>query len=147
MIDTNIKGLLYCTHAALPGMLERGRGHVVNIGSVAGRALGPGGAVYSATKAFVLQFSKNLKSDLISTPVRCSYIAPGAAETEFSLVRWQGDAARAKAVYAGYKSLTAEDVAEAIFFTTAMPAHVDVTELELMPHQQGFGPRNFSRDE
>ena len=146
MIDTNIKGMLYCARAALPGMLARGRGHVVNIGSVAGRASGPGGAVYSASKAFVLQFSKNLKTDLIATPVRCTYIAPGAAETEFSLVRWQGDETKAKAAYAGYQPLTAEDVAEAVLFATAMPAHVDVTELELMPHAQGFGPRIFARD-
>ncbi len=146
MVDTNIKGVLYCARAALPGMLARGRGHVVNIGSVAGRANGPGGAVYSASKAFVLHFSKNLKTDLIGTPVRCSYIAPGAAETEFSLVRFEGDAEKAAAAYRGYEALTAEDVAEAVVFATSMPPHVDVTELELMPHRQGFGPRIFDRD-
>ena len=146
MVDTNIKGVLFCTRAALPGMLARGRGHIVNIGSVAGRANGPGGAVYSASKAFVLHFSKNLKTDLIATPVRCAYIAPGAAETEFSLVRFEGDADRAAAAYRGYEALTAEDVAEAVVFATSMPPHVDVTELELMPHRQGFGPRIFDRD-
>lgn len=146
MIDTNIKGLLYCTHAALPGMIERGRGHIVNIGSVAGRANAPGASVYGATKAFVLQFSKNLKSDLVATPVRCTCIAPGAAETEFSLVRWKGDAEKAGSIYAGYQPLRAEDVAETVFFATSMPAHVDITELELMPHAQGFGPRIFARE-
>lgn len=146
MVAVNIRGLLHMTHHALPGMLSRGRGQVINIGSIAARAAGPSSAVYSATKAFVLQFSKTLKSDLIGTPVRVSYIAPGAAETEFSLVRWRGDERRAAEVYAGYQPLTAEDVAEAVFFAAAMPAHLDVTELELMPHAQGFGPRIFARE-
>ena len=146
MIDTNIKGLLYCTHASLGGMIDRGKGHVVNIGSVAGRASGPGGAVYSATKSFVLQFSKNLKSDLIGTAVRTTYIAPGAAETEFSLVRWKGDRQKSDAAYADYQPLMAEDIAEAVHFAVSMPAHVDITELELMPQAQGFGPRIFHRD-
>lgn len=146
MIATNISGLLYCTHAALPGMLARGRGHIVNIGSVAGRANGPGSAVYGATKAFVLHYSKNLKTDLIETPIRCSYIAPGAGETEFWSVRWAGDEERARAACAGYKPLQPEDVAEAVVFATSMPAHVDVTELELMPRRQGFGPRIIARE-
>lgn len=145
MVAVNIRGLLHVTHRVLPGMLARGRGQIVNIGSVAGRASGPANAVYAATKAFVLQFSKGLKSDLIGTPVRVAYVAPGAAETEFSLVRWQGDSARAAKMYEGYAPLTAEDVAEAVMFCAAMPAHVDVTELELMPHAQGFGPRIFHR--
>lgn len=146
MIDTNIKGLLYCTHAALGGMVERGRGHIVNIGSVAGRASGPGSAVYGATKAFVLQFTKNLKSDLIGKPVRATCIAPGAAETEFWHVRWQGDDEQARKAYTGYPPMTGDDVAQAVLFAVSMPPHVDVTELELMPHAQGFGPRIFHRD-
>ncbi|MCL4675411.1 MAG: SDR family NAD(P)-dependent oxidoreductase, partial [Pararhodobacter sp.] len=145
MLAVNIRGLLHATHRLLPGMLERGRGQVINIGSVAGRAASHSNAVYSASKAFVMQFSKGLKSDLIGTPVRVAYVAPGAAETEFSLVRWQGDAGRAAAVYEGYAPLTAEDVAEAVMFCAAMPDHVDVTELELMPHAQGFGPRVLHR--
>lgn len=145
MIDTNIKGLLYCTHGVLGGMIARGRGHIVNIGSIAARASGTGSTVYGATKAFVLQFSKNLKSDLIGTGVRTSYIAPGAAHTEFSLVRWSGDKARAEGIYAGYEPLQANDIADAVLFALNMPAHVDVTELELMPHAQGFGPRIFSK--
>ena len=145
MVDLNIRALLHITHHTLPGMLARGRGQIINIGSVAGRATAPSNAVYSATKSFVLQFSKALKSDLIATPVRVSYIAPGAAETEFSLVRWNGDEARAAKFYDGFQPLSAEDVAEATFFTAAMPAHLDVTELELMPHAQGFGPRIFSK--
>lgn len=146
MVNINVRGLLHMTHHALPGMLARGRGQIINIGSVAGRAAAPTNAVYSATKSFVLQFSKALKSDLIGTPIRVSYIAPGAAETEFSLVRWQGDETKAALAYAGYQPLTAEDIAEATFFAAAMPMHVDITELEIMPHQQGFGPRIFARD-
>lgn len=147
MIDTNVKGLLYCTHAAMGGMIERGRGHIVNIGSVAGRAGGPGSAVYGATKSFVLQFTKNLKSDLIGQPVRATYIAPGAAETEFWHVRWQGNDEQARKGYTGYQPLTADDIARAVLFAVSMPAHVDVTELELMPHAQGFGPRILHRDQ
>lgn len=146
MVNVNIRGLLHMTHHALPGMIKRRRGQIINIGSVAGRAVGPTNAVYSATKSFVLQFTKALKTDLIGTSVRASYIAPGAAETEFSLIRWRGDEERAARAYAGYQPLTSEDIAEAVFFAAAMPEHVDVTELELMPHQQGFGPRIFARD-
>lgn len=145
MLAVNIRGLLHVTHRVLPGMLARGRGQIINIGSVAGRAASHSNAVYSASKAFVLQFSKGLKSDLIGTPVRVAYVAPGAAETEFSLVRWQGDAQKAAKAYEGYTPLSAEDIAEAVMFCAAMPEHVDVTELELMPHAQGFGPRVFHR--
>lgn len=145
MIAVNVTGLLHVTHAFLPRMLARGRGQIVNIGSVAGQAAGPGGAVYSATKAFVRQFSNNLKSDLIATPVRVAYIAPGAAETEFSPVRWRGDAAKAGKIYEGHEGMTAEDVAETVFFAASLPPRVDVSELEIMPHAQGFGPRIFAR--
>lgn len=145
MLAVNIRGLLHATHLLLPGMLDRGRGQIINIGSVAGRAASYSNVVYAASKAFVMQFSKGLKSDLIGTPVRVAYVAPGAAETEFSLVRWEGDGQRAASAYAGYVPLSAEDVAEAVMFCAAMPDHVDVTELELMPHAQGFGPRVFHR--
>ncbi len=146
MVNVNVMGVLHCTHAALPGMLARGRGHIVSISSIAAGASAPGSVVYGATKAFVSRFSKSLKSDLIATPVRCSVVAPGAAETEFWSVRWEGDETRARAAYSGYKALQAEDVAEAVLYATSAPLHVDVTEIELMPHAQGYGPRIFARE-
>ncbi|SLN47525.1 SDR family NAD(P)-dependent oxidoreductase [Oceanibacterium hippocampi] len=145
MIDTNISGLLYCTHRVLGPMVRRRKGHIVNLGSVAGRANGPGSAVYGATKGFVLNFTKNLKSDLIGTGVRATYIAPGATESEFWLVRWDGDRAKADGALPIAEPLTGDDIAEAILFALSMPAHVDVTELELMSQGQGFGPRIFHR--
>lgn len=139
MIDTNIKGLVYLTRRILPGMVERGRGHVVNIGSVAGSYPYPGGNVYGATKAFVKQFSLNLLNDLVATPVRVTNIEPGAAETEFSLVRFHGDADRAKGVYRGMTPLSAEDVAEAVRWAVAQPPHVNINRIEMAPTSQSFG--------
>lgn len=140
MVDTNIKGVLHCTHALLGAMVERRLGHIVNIGSVASRDPEPGNAVYSSTKAFLLQFSKSLKCDLIGTGVRTSYVAPGAAQTEFSSVRWRDDPDRPPASDQR-PMLRPEDVAEAVCFALCMPPHVEVTELELMPHLQSFGRR------
>lgn len=145
MIDTNVKGLVYTVRAALPGMISRGRGHVVLLGSVAGDHPYPGGNVYGATKAFVKQFALNLKADLLGTPVRVTNIEPGLAETEFSLVRFKGDAGKAKAPYAGLFPLTAEDIAETVFWSCTLPAHVNVNRLELMPVGQAFGPFVFKR--
>lgn len=145
MIDTNVKGLVYTVRAALPGMISRGRGHVVLLGSVAGDHPYPGGNVYGATKAFVKQFALNLKADLLGTPVRVTNIEPGLAETEFSLVRFKGDAGKAKAPYAGLSPLTAEDIAETVFWSCTLPAHVNVNRLELMPVGQAFGPFVFKR--
>ena len=121
MIDTNCRGLVTVTRAVLPGMVERNRGHVVNIGSVAGTYPYPGGNVYGATKAFVHQFTLNLRSDLLGTAVRATSIEPGMAETEFSLVRFGGDAARASKVYEGVKPLAGADVAEAILWAVSLP--------------------------
>lgn len=140
MIDTNCRGLVTLTRAVLPGMVERNRGHVVNIGSVAGTYPYPGGNVYGATKAFVRQFTLNLRADLLGTAVRATSIEPGMAETEFSLVRFQGDAARASKVYEGVKPLGGEDVAEAVLWAVSLPAHVNVNAIELMPVQQAFSP-------
>lgn len=145
MIDTNVKGLVYTVRAALPGMISRGRGHVVLLGSVAGDHPYPGGNVYGATKAFVKQFALNLKADLLGTPVRVTNVEPGLAETEFSLVRFKGDAGKAKAPYAGLSPLTAEDIAETVFWSCTLPAHVNVNRLELMPVGQAFGPFVFKR--
>jgi 3-hydroxy acid dehydrogenase/malonic semialdehyde reductase len=141
MIETNCTGLVYCTRAVLPGMVERGTGHVINIGSVAGTYPYPGGNVYGATKAFVHQFSLNLRSDLHGTGVRVTNIEPGmVGGTEFSKVRFAGDSEKADAVYEGMQPLTAEDVAESVYWAAAQPPHVNVNTIELMPVAQSFAP-------
>src|SRR6266511_2351851 len=140
MIATNCQGLVTATRAVLPGMVERNRGHVVNVGSVAATYPYPGGNVYGATKAFVRQFTLNLRADLLGTAIRATSIEPGMAETEFSLVRFGGDTSRASKVYEGVKPLSATDVAEAILWVVSLPAHVNVNALELMPVQQAFSP-------
>lgn len=147
MVDTNIKGLMYVTRAILPGMVARKRGHVVNIGSIAGNYAYPGGNVYGATKAFVRQLSLNLRADLVNSSVRVTDIAPGLSSgTEFSSVRFHGNDAKAAQVYANTQSLTADDIAEAVFWVTTLPAHVNVNVLELMPITQAAGPLAISRE-
>jgi 3-hydroxy acid dehydrogenase/malonic semialdehyde reductase len=146
MVDTNVKGLMYLTRAVLPGMVERNRGHIVNLGSVAGHFPYPGGNVYGATKAFVYQFSLNLRADLLGTNVRVSEIEPGlSGGTEFSLVRFKGDPAKAQAVYAGVQPLTADDVADAIHWVATRPPHVNINSVQLMPVAQAFGPLAVKR--
>ena len=146
MVDTNVKGVMYCTRAVLPGMVERNRGHVVNIGSTAGSWPYPGGNVYGATKAFVQQFSRNLRADLLGTRVRVTSIEPGMAESEFSDVRFKGDTGKAGAVYAGTEPLRPEDVAEAVFFAATLPPHVNVNALEMMSIDQSWGPLAVHRE-
>ena len=138
MVDTNIKGLMYCTRAILPGMVERQKGHIINIGSVAGSYPYPGGNTYGGTKAFVEQFSLNLRNDILGSNVRVTNIAPGMCETEFSLVRFKGDADKAASVYKGIKPLSADDIAECIYWVAALPAHVNINILEVMPVNQAF---------
>lgn len=134
MVDTNIKGLMYVTRAILPGMVERDRGHVVNLGSIAGAYPYPGGNAYGATKAAVAQFSLNLIADLVKTKVRVTNIEPGlCGGSEFSVVRYKGDTEKAAKVYEGTTPLTAEDVAEAVFWATSLPAHVNINRIEMMP--------------
>jgi len=146
MIDTNCKGLVYTTHAILPGMVARGRGHVINIGSVAGSYPYPGGNVYGATKAFVHQFSLNLRSDLHGTGVRVTCVEPGlAGGTEFSTVRFNGDEARARAVYTGVDALSADDVAEAVHWAASVPVHVNVNTIEIMAVAQSFAAFQIHR--
>jgi len=145
MIDTNCKGLVYATRAVLPGMVARGRGHVINIGSVAGSYPYPGGNVYGATKAFVHQFSLNLRSDLHGTGVRVTCVEPGMANTEFSLVRFAGDQGRANAVYNGVDPLSAEDIAETVHWAASAPAHMNVNTIEIMATQQSFAPFQIYR--
>jgi serine 3-dehydrogenase len=136
MIDTNIKGLLYMTRSLVPGMVSRGRGHVINIGSIAGHQTYPGGSVYCATKAAVKSISEGLKQDLLGTPVRVSSVDPGMVETDFSNVRFRGDAERAKKVYQGVTPLTPDDVADVIFFCATRSPHVNINEVILMPTAQ-----------
>ena len=139
VVDTNCKGVLHCTRAALPGMIARDRGHVINLGSVAGTYPYPGGNVYGATKAFVANYSLNLRADLLGSRVRVTNIEPGMVEgTEFSTVRFRGDESKAKAVYAGFSPLTADDIAESVAWCAMQPAHVNVNRLELMPVMQAF---------
>ncbi len=138
MISTNISGLVACTHAVLPGMVARDRGHIVNLGSVAGTYPYPGGNVYGATKAFVHQFSLNLRADLVGKNVRVTSVEPGMAESEFSVVRFEGDADKAAGVYKGMQPMTPDDIAESIYWVTSMPAHVNVNTIEMMPTMQAF---------
>ena len=146
MLDTNCKGLVACTRAVLPGMVERGRGHVVNLGSIAGTYPYPGGNVYGGTKAFVHQFSLNLRADLHGTGVRVTCIEPGMADTEFSLVRFEGDHDKAERVYADMQPLTGDDIAESIHWVVSQPDHVNVNTLELMPTAQAFGAFRVARE-
>jgi 3-hydroxy acid dehydrogenase/malonic semialdehyde reductase len=146
MIDTNCKGLVYCTRVVLPGMVARGRGHVLNLGSVAGKYPYPGGNVYGATKAFVRQFSLNLRSDLQGTGVRVTCIEPGlVGGTEFSAVRFEGDQAKADAVYADTTPLNSDDIAESVHWAASLPAHVNVNTLEIMPVSQSFAALQIYR--
>lgn len=147
MIDTNITGLVNVTHAVLPLLLETGQGaSIVNIGSVAGEWPYPGGHVYGASKAFVKQFSYNLRCDLIATGVRVTDVAPGIAETEFTLVRTKGDQAASDALYGNTTPLTAEDIAEQIFYVCSLPAHININRLEVVPTRQAWSAYAIDRD-
>ncbi len=147
MIATNCQGLVWMTRALLPRMVARGSGHVINIGSVAGSYPYPGGNVYGATKAFVEQFTLNLRADIVGTGVKATNIAPGmAGGTEFSNVRFKGDDAAAAKVYQGIQSLTSEDIAEAVYWAATLPAHVNINHIEMMPTCQGFSPFNVKRN-
>ena len=147
MLDTNCRGLTYCTRAILPGMVERGRGHVINLGSIAGTYPYPGGNVYGATKAFVHEFSLNLRADLHGTGVRVTSVEPGlSGGTEFSVVRFGGDRERAGQVYEGVHPLEAGDVAEAVHWAASLPPHVNINVIEMMPVAQSFGPLAVARE-
>ena len=146
MIDTNCTGLVQVTRAFLPGMVERNRGHVFNLGSIAGRWPYAGGNVYGATKAFVRQFSLNLRADLLGTAIRVTDIEPGlCGGTEFSNVRFHGDDDKAAQVYANVQPLTAEDIADSIYWIATRPAHVNINTIELMPVAQSFAGLSVHR--
>jgi 3-hydroxy acid dehydrogenase/malonic semialdehyde reductase len=137
MIDTNVKGLLYVSRAVLPGMVQRGRGHIINIGSIAGHEVYPGGNVYCASKHAVDALTRGLLVDLADTPIRVSTVDPGLVQTEFSMVRFHGDKARAEKVYQGYKPLDPSDIAEALVWIAERPEHVQIAELIIFPTAQG----------
>ena len=146
MIETNCKGLVTMTRLVLPGMVERGSGTVINLGSVAGAFPYPGGNVYGATKAFVDQFTLNLRADLVGTGVRATNLAPGlCGGTEFSNVRFKGDDAAASKVYEGTVPLNADDIANTAYWIATLPAHVNINYIEMMPTCQGFAPFNIKR--
>ncbi len=136
MIDTNIKGLLYVTRAILPGMIERRKGHVINIGSVAGKEVYPFGNVYCATKFAVDALTKGIRIDTVKQGIKVTQIAPGAVETEFSVVRFKGDEDRARKVYKGFEPLHPEDIATVAYFATTLPAHANINDLVIMPTAQ-----------
>lgn len=139
VIDTNVKALLSMTRLVVPGMVERGRGHIINIGSIAGDAAYPGGSVYCATKAAVKALSDGLRIDLVDTPLRVTNIKPGLVETNFSVVRFRGDKERADNVYRGIKPLTGDDIAEVAYFAASAPEHMQVAEILVMPTYQATG--------
>ncbi len=147
MVDTNIKGLMYVTRAVLPGMVERNRGHVINLGSTAAAWPYAGANVYGGTKAFVHQFSLNLRADLAGTKVRVTDVAPGlVGGSEFSNIRFKGDDERAAKLYAGADPLMPEDVAEAVFWAASLPPHVNINIIEMMPVSQSFAGLSVARD-
>ncbi|MGL4860057.1 MAG: SDR family NAD(P)-dependent oxidoreductase [Enterobacteriaceae bacterium] len=146
MVDTNIKGVMYMTRALLPAMVARNRGHIINMGSIAANWPYPGGNVYGASKAFVKQFSLGLRADLQGSALRVTDIEPGlVGGTEFSNVRFKGDQQKVDSVYHGAEALTAEDVAEAVYWVATLPAHVNINTLEMMPVCQSFAPLSVHR--
>ena len=139
MIETNITALLMMTRLVVPGMVNRGRGHIINIGSVAGDAAYPGGSVYCATKAAVKVLSDGLRMDLVDTPLRVTNVKPGLVETNFSVTRFDGDKERADKVYQGIKPLTGKDIAEVVFFAASAPTHVQIAEVLVLATHQASG--------
>ena len=139
MIDTNITALLMITRMVVPGMVERGRGHIINIGSVAGDAAYPGGSVYCATKAAVKVLSDGLRMDLVHTPLRVTNVKPGLVETNFSITRFAGDKERADKVYQGIQPLTGEDIADVVYYAASAPAHVQIAEVLVLATHQASG--------
>lgn len=145
MIDTNIKALLAITRLVVPGMVERGCGHVINIGSIAGEAAYPGGSVYCATKAAVKALTDGLRIDLVDTPLRVTNIKPGMVETNFSVVRYRGNQSAADDFYKGIRPLTGDDIAETVYYAASAPAHIQIAEVLLMPTNQATGTISYRK--
>ncbi|WP_303722959.1 SDR family NAD(P)-dependent oxidoreductase [Malonomonas rubra] len=146
MVDTNIKGLMYCTRAVLPKMVQQNSGHIVCVGSTAGAWPYPGGNTYGSTKAFVQQFCRNLRADLLGKKVRVTNIAPGMAKSEFSDVRFKGDKEKAARVYQGAEPLRPEDIAEMVWWVTSQPPHLNINMIEAMSIDQSWGPLAVHRE-
>ena len=145
VIDTNIKALLAITRLVVPGMVERGRGHIINIGSIAGDAAYPGGSVYCATKAAVKALSDGLRIDLVDTPLRVTNVKPGMVETNFTVVRYRGDKQAADNFYKGIRPLTGEDIAETVYFAASAPEHIQIAEVLVMPTYQATGTISYKK--
>lgn len=145
VIDTNIKALLAITRLIVPGMVERGRGHIINIGSIAGDAAYPGGSVYCATKAAVKALSDGLRIDLVDTPLRVTNVKPGMVETNFSVVRYRGDKQAADNFYKGIRPLTGDDIAETVYFAASAPEHIQIAEVLVMPTYQATGTISYKK--
>jgi NADP-dependent 3-hydroxy acid dehydrogenase YdfG len=147
MIDTNVKGLLYMTRVVSPLMVSRSKGHIINIGSIAGKETYPMGTVYCGSKAAVDSITKGTRIDLVAYNIKVTHIAPGAADTEFSLVRFKGDKQRADSVYTGFTPLAAEDIADAVYYVTTLPDHVNINDMVIMPTAQASADNVFRRAE
>ena len=145
MLDTNVNGVVYCTHVILPGMVERNRGHIVNIGSVGGRQPNPGSNVYGSTKAFVHLFSKNVRAECFGKEIRVTCLEPGVARSEFNLVRYEGNEEKGEAGYEGLDVLTSEEIADSIYYCVALPDHININVIQLMPVMQAYSPWNIYR--
>ena len=145
VIDTNIKALLAITRLVVPGMVERGRGHIINIGSIAGDAAYPGGSVYCATKAAVKALSDGLRIDLVDTPLRVTNVKPGMVETNFTVVRYRGDKQAADNFYKGIRPLTGKDIAETVYFAASAPEHIQIAEVLVMPTYQATGTISYKK--
>lgn len=145
VLDTNVRALLAMTRMVVPGMVERGRGHIINIGSIAGDAAYPGGSVYCATKAAVKALSDGLRIDLVDTPLRVTNIKPGMVETNFTVVRYRGDKEHADDFYKGIHALNGDDVAEVVYFAASAPAHVQIAEVLVMPTNQATGTISYKK--
>lgn len=145
VLDTNVRALLAMTRMVVPGMVERGRGHIINIGSIAGDAAYPGGSVYCATKAAVKALSDGLRIDLVDTPLRVTNIKPGMVETNFTVVRYRGNKERANDFYKGIHALNGDDVAEVVYFAASAPAHVQIAEVLVMPTNQATGTISYKK--
>lgn len=145
VLDTNVRALLTMTRMVVPGMVERGHGHIINIGSIAGDAAYPGGSVYCATKAAVKALSDGLRIDLVDTPLRVTNIKPGMVETNFTVVRYRGDKERADDFYKGIHALNGDDVAEVVYFAASAPAHVQIAEVLVMPTNQATGTISYKK--
>jgi len=147
MLDTNVNGVVYCTHVILPGMVERNYGHIVNIGSVGGRQPNPGSNIYGSTKAFVHLFSKNVRAECFGKEIRVTCVEPGVARSEFNLVRYEGDKEKAEAGYDGLEVLTSEEIADSIYYCVNLPDHININVIQLMPVMQAYSPwKMYRRD-